>query len=61
VLTTASAPLRAEKKDTAGDTGGAFGRAADNPVGGWSATERATAAGSASICRRCSMRSAWPS
>ena len=57
----ATGPLGAadEGKDAAPGTVEAWGRAADNPVGGWYGLRRATAAGSGCTSLRCSRRWAW--
>ena len=50
-----------EQKPAPDGTVEAWGRSESNPVGGWYGMKKGCAAGSASTCRRCSRRSAWPS
>ena len=49
-----------EKKPAADGTVEAWGRSADNPVGGWYGLRNGYRGGSACTFRRCSKRSAWP-
>ena len=49
-----------EQKPAPDGTVEAWGRSPDNPVGGWYGLKKGCAAGSASTCRRCWRRSAWP-